>query len=38
MITEELEEKRKELQQFHLNNFNANQDSLHEKPKKNFNS
>ena len=38
MIAEELEEKRKELQQLHLNASNANQDLLHEKPKKNFNS
>jgi len=29
MIAEELEEKRKELHQIHLNNSNANHDSLH---------
>lgn len=33
-----MEEKRKELQQYHQNSLHSNHDSLHEKPKKNGNS
>lgn len=38
MIAEELEEKRKELQELHHNSLHSNHDSLHEKPKKNYHS
>lgn len=38
MIMEELEEKRKQLQQLHHNSIHSNQQSFHEKPKKNCNS
>ena len=38
MIAEELEEKRKELQELHHNSVHSNHESMHEKPKKNFHS